>query len=166
MNKDILHLILAAKWLTIRNKQSEITVESCRQAASALGWATSKKEVPQLPEEWQQLSAAAEKIKMSVELKKLAHQHRSKAEFLSALGVGGDIHQENPDQQSGKKPADADSAKSTQVQNWLQRVGKIKCALQQTVVGQEHAIEVVCDGLAKQFYRSGDHGAYSNDLGT
>lgn len=158
MNQDIRKLLLAAKWVVMQAERDEIELEDCKQAVALLGWGSSNDPFQSLPDDWNDIALTHEQVKLSADVKALLEQHKKRDGFVRALGrepnrirldigLGAGSGAESEDRGDGQ---DA----SKYAQGWLQQVAAIKEQLSQTVLGQEAAIEVVCDGLSKQVYRS------------
>jgi len=146
MNSELLRLIMAAKWLVMKQKGSEVTIEACTQAAKSLGWIRSGKQeqVEPIPGGWKKEAADYRKIPLQSELKAL---------LASAFSVADVVKKLSGEKSSASQTENGAPEKQENLTPLLRNIALISDRLKETVIGQDHAIEAVCDGFTRQVYR-------------
>jgi SpoVK/Ycf46/Vps4 family AAA+-type ATPase len=143
-----MRLLFASGWLASEQKQEEIDVKLCQQAAIALGMIESTERVV-LPDGWGNHTHPP--IKRNAEVARLmADSNGSLDAFLASLQFN-----KRPSQQ--KKYAPSTSSHDVSMESMLKNIAQVRRQLAETVIGQDDAIEAVCDGLSKQFYCSNEN---------
>jgi ATP-dependent Zn protease len=143
VNKEMMHLVLAAKWLVIERGGDQIDVADCKQAAKALGLIASAKPDDQvtLPDGWKTNISSHAAIKLHDKVKVLLKSSKSVAEFIAALNGEINLDSETSEKQQNLRPL-------------LKNISSISSKLKAIVIGQDGAIEAICDGLTRQLYCS------------